>query len=395
MRTPKSVHLQKGFSLIEIMVGLAIGMATVIIMMQMLSNAEASKRISAGGNDAQTNATMALYSLERDIRASGYGMNSLSIVGCNLSFTPINETGPATVQIAPTAINPPNPNNPNNPLLPLGDAHTDTLLLMYGNGDGSSEGDPLVAISSSGVYQTSTPTFYQAGNVLIAQNAVRPSPTCTLGVDSVTALSGSSINVNPGVSGLPVGSLIFNLGNAPVIHAYAIRNGNLTMCDYTAYDCSKSSHASDPAVWVQVASNVVALRAEYGHDNTNLAAAPPTMTGVVGTYDQTTPGSPSDTSGLPVYCSWARAMSVRVAVVARSNSYDKSTTPSPTQNTPTWSGSTVSTTVPTNPAAVTFDLSGNASWQQFRYKTLETTVPLRNAIWQGGQTTYQGGASGC
>ncbi|PHN95865.1 pilus assembly protein PilW, partial [Tenacibaculum discolor] len=54
---------QYGFSMVEIMVGLAIGLATVVIMLQMLKNADASKRISAGGNDAQMNGTLALYTL--------------------------------------------------------------------------------------------------------------------------------------------------------------------------------------------------------------------------------------------------------------------------------------------------------------------------------------------
>jgi len=395
MRTPTPLHRQTGFSLIEIMVGLVIGMATVVIMLQMLSNAEASKRITAGGNDAQTNSTMALYTLERDIRASGYGISSFSILGCNLSYTPSSESSPVTIPMATTTIYPSDA-TPASTIVPPGDAHTDTLLIMYGTADGSSEGDPLITTSSPGNYQVATPSAITLGNnyigtYLVSQTAVRPSP-CSLTIDTVTAVSGSMVSVTPGVSGLPVGSIIFNLGNKPVIHAYAIRNGTLTMCDYMVNNCGNGAYTADSTVWVPVASNIVGLHAQYGHDNSNVGS---TMTGVVGTYDQITPGSPADKSGQPIYCSLARTMSVRLAVVARSNTYDKN---APLANTPTWSGSTVvsnSSSPPTNPTAVTFDLSGgNANWQQYRYKTLETTVPLRNAIWQGGQTTYQGG-SGC
>ena len=375
-----------GFSLIEVMVALAIGMATVVIMMQMLSNSEASKRTSGGGSDAQMNGTLALFNLERDIQASGYGINSFNVMGCNVTYTTSTDSTSVTIPLAPTTINPPTAT------VPAGDANTDTLLVVYGNGGGSGEGDPLISNSTAGSYPVSTTSSFNVGDVVMAQAAVRPTP-CTLTTDTVTNVpaSGANISVNPGVSGLAVGSIIFNLGNAPVAHAYAVRNGNLTMCDYSAYNCGNASYANpvNSTVWVPIANNIVALRAQYGRDNNNLSS---TMTGVVSTYNQITPASAADTSGLSPFCSWARTLSVRMAIVARSSAYDKT---SPTASTPSWTGSTANTsTAPTNPTAVTFNLSSVSDWQNYRYKTLETTVPLRNSIWQGGQATYQGG-SGC
>ncbi|HEX5355653.1 MAG TPA: PilW family protein [Aquabacterium sp.] len=377
---------QKGFSLVEVMVALAIGMATVVIMLQMLSNSEASKRTAGGGNDAQMNGTLALFNLERDIQASGYGINSFNVVGCSVTYTTSADSTSVTIPLAPTTINPPTAQ------VPAGDANTDTLLVVYGNGSGSAEGDPLISNSTAGSYPVSTTSSFNVGDIVMAQASVRPTP-CTLTTDVVTNVptSGSNISVQPGVSGLGVGAIIYNLGNAPVAHAYAVRNGNLTMCDYSAYNCGNAAYANpvNSTVWVPIANNIVALRAQYGRDNNNLAS---TMTGVVSTYNQITPASTADTSGLSPFCSWARTLSVRMAVVARSAAYDKT---SPTGTAPTWTGATVSTaTSPTNPSAVSFDLSGDANWQNYRYKTLETTVPLRNSIWQGGQASYQGG-TGC
>jgi type IV pilus assembly protein PilW len=377
---------QRGFSLIEIMVALAIGMATVVIMMQMLSNSEASKRTSGGGNDAQMNGTLALFNMERDIQASGYGINSFNVLGCNVTFTTSADSTSVTIPLAPTTINPPTNK------VPAGDANTDTLLVVYGNGSGSGEGDPLISNSTAGSYPVSTTSSFAVGDVVMAQTSVRPTP-CTLTTDVVTNVpsSGSNVSVQPGVSGLSVGSIIYNLGSAPVAHAYAVRNGNLTMCNYSAYNCGNAGYANpvNSTVWVPIANNIVALRAQYGRDNNNLAS---TMTGVVSTYNQTTPASTADTSGLSPFCSWARTLSVRMAVVARSAAYDKT---GPTGTAPAWTGATVNTALsPTNPTSVSFDLSGDANWQHYRYKTLETTVPLRNSIWQGGQASYQGG-SGC
>ncbi len=384
MHAPALRRPQSGFSLIEVMVGLAIGMATVVIMMQMLANSEASKRTTSGGNDAQMNGTIALYTLERDIRASGYGINAFNILGCTVRFMTSVDGATVNIPLAPSTINPPNA------LVPPGDANTDTLLVVYGNADGSSEGDPLISNSSAGTYQVSTGSAFAVGNIVIAQTASRPTP-CVLTSDVVVNITGSTLSVNPGVAGLPSQSIIYNLGSAPVAHAFAVRNGTLTMCDYTAYNCGRASYTNpvNPDVWVPIAGNIVSLRAQYGRDISNPTS---TMTGVVGTYDQITPASAADTSGFSPFCSWARTLSMRLAVVARSGAFDKS---APTTAAPTWSGATADTAnAPTNPTALPFDLSADTSWRNFRYKALETTVPLRNSIWQGGQPAYQGG-SGC
>ncbi|MCJ0765187.1 PilW family protein [Variovorax terrae] len=379
-------HRARGFSLIEIMVGLVIGMLAVVIIMQIFASSEASKRTTTGGDDAQINGTIALYGLERDIRASGYGLSTYNLLGCSLSYTPSGESAAVTLSaIAPTTI------NPATSLVPAGDASTDTLLVMYGNSNSPSEGDVMIAASTAGIYQVSVPAppAFNAGDYVIAQVATRPSP-CNLTRDKIASITGSSLAVSPGTAGMAINSIVYNLGPAPVVRAYAVRNGNLTVCDYMVYNCGSTSYTGtlNSAVWVPIASNIVSLRAQYGRD----ASTGATMLGAVSTYDQITPGSAADTSGLSVFCSWARALAVRVAVVARSAQYDKAM---PTAAAPLWDGSTVNATSPTNPTAVTIDLTGNTSWQYYRYKPLQTTIPLRNSIWQGSQPSYQGGAGGC
>jgi type IV pilus assembly protein PilW len=49
-----------GFSLIEILVGLLIGMLSVIVIMQVFGVFEGNKRTTTGGDDAQINGTVAL-----------------------------------------------------------------------------------------------------------------------------------------------------------------------------------------------------------------------------------------------------------------------------------------------------------------------------------------------
>src|SRR5512143_3307193 len=65
---------QAGFTLVEIMVGLAIGMLASVIIMQVLSVFESQKRTTTGSADAQTNGNIALYDIQRDLQLAGYAL---------------------------------------------------------------------------------------------------------------------------------------------------------------------------------------------------------------------------------------------------------------------------------------------------------------------------------
>lgn len=375
----------RGFSLIEIMVGLVIGMLAVIIIMQMFATSEANKRITTGGGDAQINGTIALYGMERDIRAAGYGVSAFNLLGCSLTYTTTND-GAVTLNgsgLGPVTI------NPATGLIPAGDPNTDTLLVMYGSSNSPSEGDTTIAAAlGTGSYKVTTPSSFTTNDYIIAEALTRPVP-CALTRDKITSVKAATFTLNaaPGTTVLPTNSVVYNLGQTFTVRAYAVRNGNLTVCDYNAYNCGKAAYAAplNSAVWVPIASNIVSLRAQYGRDTSGIASS--TMSGIVDTYDQTTPFSAADTSGLSAYCSWARALAVRLVLVARSTQYDKA---APTTSAPTWAGSTVNATAaagnPANPTALSINLSNNSSWQNYRYKTLQTAVPLRNIVWQGSQS---------
>ena len=212
-------------------------------------------------------------------------------------------------------------------------------------------------------------------------------------LSKVTQITGASLTVSSGVASFPVGSVVFNLGRAPVIRAFAIRNGLLTMCDYTAKNCGASSYATtpDPDVWVPVASNIVSLRAQYGRDT----SAASSMTGIVSQWDQTNPlletATGASTASPPIHCARARIVALRMALVGRSAAYDKKLEADGGLGNPIWSGTTAVTSgSPLNPTALTIDLSqtdgSTNGWKGYRYKTQETTIPLRNMLWRGGES---------
>lgn len=347
----------KGFTLVEVMVAMVIGMLGLIIMMQVFSEAERQRRATTGTGDAQSNGAMALYALQRDIRQGGYGFNALNALGCPLTLpAPASRT---LTQLAPVVINPPTTD------VPAGDANSDTLLISFGNGDGSPEGDMITAVSGS---QVAVRTI---ANARVGQwvAAAPPSPTngCALTLAPVTAITAPNITVSG--SGATDGGTLFNFGTTPRILAYAVRAGNLTFCDYWTANCAAACTATDGSCnpnWIPIANNIVSLRAQYGRDTSS------PMDGI-DTWDQTTPAQPSPANQEVFACLWARASALRIAVVARNSQLERDVI---TAVAPTWAGS--------GGAAV--DLSARTNWQNYRYRLFETVIPLRNLPWMASCT---------
>ena len=342
---PIAIEYKKGFTLVEVMVAMVIGMIGIIIMMQVFAAAEGQKRSTTGTGDAQSNGAMALYTLQRDIRQAGYGFNAVNALGCPLTRPAFGAVAVHTVsQLATAMINPPTTD------VPAGDANTDTLLITYGSSEGSPEGDAitLVAGTQLGVL---TPTNFRTDHRVIAAPA-EATDGCALTMATVGAVTPPNITVAS--SGAADGDTLFNLGS-PKILAYAVRSGNLTVCDYMLSDCTSAAN------YISIASNIVSLRAQYGRDTTA------TADGIIDTWDQTTPPL-STPSQATLACLWARTSAVRIAVVARNSQVEKDVI---TASAPNWEGS----------ADAAIDLTGRANWQNYRYKLFETVVPLRNLPW--------------
>jgi len=378
-----STSPQRGFSLIEIMIGLVIGMLSILTVLQLYLKGDIQSRVTTHGNDAQVSATMATHELGRSIRQAGYGLNAFRLLGCSLTYTTLTDKASVTLTaLAPITV------NPASSMVPKGDANTDTLLVVSGNANVTSEGDPLTATpTASGTgtaFTATTHGYFGAGDWVVPAPLTRGT-SCALYMGTVTSVDDGvqlSTSANSASTSVGADAVLYNLGSAPSILAWAVRNGQLTVCDYLRYQCGLSSYTSNQTVWVPVVSRIVSLRAQYALDTSGISGSTSRMTGVADTYDQLTPGSSNDTSSIALACRWARVIGARFAVVGRSQHTDTSYA----ATNPTWSGS----------SGAAIDLAtSNTGWQRFRYRLLETTMPLRNIIWQGSQTTYQGGDSGC
>ena len=353
----------RGFSLVEVMLGILLGMFSVIAVLKVFSQSDTTQRIGNATGEAQVNAAMALDLLSRDIRQAGQSLNSLNLLGCSLSIG----TTTQTFVVAPVVIN-------DTTRVPAGDAHTDTLLVMSGDYAGSPEGD-AVSASGTGSVTVSTASAFAAGDALVL-GPVSPSAQtgteCTLNLQQVSSLSGNTASLTAVGSGASSdSSAAYNLGAGFSIHAYAVRHGNLTMCDYLAHDCSTGT--GNTSIWVPVASQIVSLRAEYGHAGagTDLDAR------VLSDYDQTTPTGSSSTTASYLYCQWAHVTALRMAVVGRGTAMQREVDGvTATTSAPDWDGS----------ADAAIDLSGLSDWQDYRYRVMQAAIPLRNMLWLGASS---------
>lgn len=348
---------QQGFSLIEILVGLVIGLLGMLIMMQVFTVTESGKRSTSGGDDAQTGGAIALYSLQRDIRQAGYGITNIRIIGCSVLLP----NGRTLTAMAPVTIN--------HASIPPGDASTDTLLVVSGSGNGAQEGDGITAQPSGTyprTYSVQTITAFRAGDMVIAQTPnLGPVTPCNLTMEAITTITGGTNNVNvaTGVASTANG-YIYNMGQTPHMVAYAVRNTVLTSCDLWVADCSATSNVNNPAIWTPIASNIVSLRAVYGKDTTT------PMDATIDAYDQTTPTTA---------CGFSKVFSTRIVLVARNATFDKAEL---TTTAPTWMES----------GTAAISLEDNDEWTHYRYKVFQTEVPIRNVISTGVVPSVGGGA---
>ena len=374
---------EDGFSLIEIMVALAIGMLGVLVMLQMFALSEERNRTASSGGDAQSNGILTFDRLQSDIVRAGYGMNSVGLFNCKATWQVASGSylGNA-IRLAPVTINPVGATGA--AIIPVGDPNTDTLLVMYGNADGEPEGNKAETAASP-TYTVQMPSSFTVGDRVIA---VPAACAADLIVDRISAVGTTSVTVAAGATG----TSLFNLGrgpnglpsasgpNGPTVLAYAIRSGNLTVCDYVKNDCSIAANTGNASVWEQLASNVASLRAQYGRDTTA------TMDGVVDVYDQSTPATA---------CGWARVSAIRLALVTRSAQFEKTggTSTAPiyvTTAAPTWAGSTIDNPTGSSVAAIDLtkkpDGTSNPDWKNYRYKLFQTVMPIRNVAWMGVPT---------
>lgn len=363
----RSKGLHRGFSLVELMVGMFVGLLGIITIYQVFATFEGYKRTTTSGGDAEQAGSVALFLLERNLRMSGYGINQPTLLGCTVNAYNGNLAAPGTFTflLLPLIVSPGAGNAP------------DSITVAYGNSAYVAAPTSLTQnmASPTSTFQVANRFGMQTGDLVIAAESGKP---CSLA--EVTALPNglgltSNVNHANGVyvnaSGTSTQStynaaaglgtsyttngVLYDIGPAPVVSTFSIVNGQLT----------SSTNLGGSTGNLVMADGIVQMKAQYGMDDglnngTVSHASYVANDGVVDRYVNSAPAL------------WTQVLSVRLGIVARSALMEKAD--------PTTGVCNITTAAPTWSGGI-LDVSADPNWKCYRYKVFETTVPLRNMLW--------------
>jgi type IV pilus assembly protein PilW len=380
----------RGFSLVELLVAVAVGMLALAFATRLVAGAETSKQGSLGGSDAMQNGMMAMFSMSNDAAQAGWGLNDPLVTGCDTVFR--DSQGYALPAVARGAVS----------VTPLAAAVIEDggsapdRISFFGGTSMSGTGSMRVTANTSGpnLSVDRVPFGFARGDAIVIAPETAGATRCALAVLTddpaalapppaaqvlVAAAGGRYNDNNFGVDFRGNQSRLFNLGPAArlAFHTWSVQGGFLRL---RATDLAGSETRGS-----QVADNIVSIKAQYGLDMRVGAAFLPERGMVVSRWSSGMPDADSDgvAGGAGDY---QRIAALRVAVVARSRAPER---PRPGQSCAATTAQPVvfagESLEGVDPVPVTLDVAvagDTVNWQCYRYRVFETIIPLRNSGWR-------------
>jgi len=388
MKTAMTQRRMGGFSMVELMVSVVVGMIAVMFATRLLATSEQEKSASLGGSDTMQNGMLAMFSLNYDAAQAGWGLNDVLVNGCNAMMKDSNgyelqkikidgvESTPLT---AVTIVN--------------NGERSDVISLNTGAGMAGVGNVTLADIYNGGTdvrVTTRSPYGFNEGDVLVVVNEPAGG-NCSVaqlaGVDedviSIAAGNGMRFNSDAGLEGgiynQTSKARVFNLGpaNKFALHTWSVDKGVLRLR-------ASNLAGSEGAGGSTVIDNVVAIKAQYGFDTRNNfdpQASSQVSEWSADMVDADNSGTTGDAGD------YQRVVALRLAVIARS--------PVPEKPDPTTKKCTATTkdikvfetaspaTVAAVPVTVKLDISGDTvDWTCYRYRAFENVVQIRNNSWR-------------
>ncbi|RFP19033.1 MULTISPECIES: PilW family protein [unclassified Duganella] len=384
-----------GFSLVELMVSVVIGLLALLFATRLIVSGEQNKDAAVGGSDSMQNGMLALFSLSSDATEAGWGLNDPMVAGCDTVFSDANGYALPTAQrgganFTPLAA----------AVIQSNGANPDVISFNSGTSQAGAGSVKLFAdytVGNTITVDSKNPYAFSNGDVLVIAPLTPGSGKCTLfqlsgfGVapnSTILVASGGAYRFNP-LAGLATPykqnlAYIYNLGSPTQLHfhTWSVANGVLLL--------RATELAGAELAGVSVTDNVVSIKAQYGFDARPPGPNPydpnPGADGMqITTWSSTMIDADSDgIVGSPG--DFQRVAAVRIAVVARSKNTEKPNSSgvcSATTVRPTVFASTAPAGVAAVPVQVNVAVAGDSvSWQCYRYRVFETIVPIRNAQWR-------------
>jgi type IV pilus assembly protein PilW len=380
-----SIARAGGFSLVELMVSVVIGLLAVLFATRIMTDSERNKDAALGGSDSMQNGMLAMFQISSDAEQAGFGLNDPLITGCNTMFADSQgyelapaKRGAATIRPLAAAVIEPGGTGPDRLTLYAGGAPggTSTMRVIKNYIGGTSvevDRDPWGYFTLGDVIVVA-PENIGADCALAQISKVPDKPELAFGTTSQRFNRGAL-----GANYTGNTTRLFNLGSGArlAFHTWSVEDGYLRLRATDMANAAKTAQA--------VTGNIVSLKAQYGFDRrlgaafalekgTAISAWSSTMIDADG--DGVT-GSPGD---------YGRIVALRIAVVARSKNPER-----PAAN-GTCSATTTAPTLfaraqPSEATAQKVDIdlavtNDPIDWKCYRYRVFDTIVPLRNAGWR-------------
>jgi len=342
---------QRGFNLIEVMIGLTIGLIALLAVAQVFATFNQQRNTATQTMEAQSNGALALYLIERDLAMSGYGlMNLQDCANIQWYWNPPGCTGGGCGVQSPLSTRP--------LLITDGGAASDQIEINYAQSTSAVPGSLLTQDQAAATeeYHLASTAGYATGDMVVVNvgGSCTMSQTTDANYEDLTLFHATTSEYNPAVAP-PAGAtggwdiaakddLLVNLGTY-VSKRYRVSSNTLQMAIFP-----------ETGTYSTVVEGILLLKMEYGMDTNN--------DDIIDTWAD---GTTAITSA-----NVTQVMALRVGIVARSPLQEKDAVDAPA----------VLTVLPDQADTVANEeLTWAVPDTHYRYKAYYTLIPLRNVIW--------------
>jgi type IV pilus assembly protein PilW len=379
----RAPHRHRGAGIIETMVGILIGLLVVLVVYQVFASAQGYKRLTTAEADAQVIGLFTQFALGREITNAGSGI----AIGFD-DFGPCSAPLATSWQLKPIPILITdgggaslsdsfvvfygNPIHVQNPVVFLGPPMTTPNPFLVQSPNGFKQGDWILAGDPG-------------GNCWLAQINAPPTPDALYG-----GQGGIDITYTP----VPAAPLTFSQ-SAKMINLGQDNNGQIDRVLHSV-DPAKQQLSSQvvnpvqgfvPPLPIPIAQNIVLMKAQYGIDANGIKivnfwtpAVPPAQNPANTTaidYSVGVIGSNATTA-----TTIRTIKAVRIGIVVRSDEPDPKDPGLVTQPAQYLFNCSVNTDAGCQGRIKVDNVAnGGVLANGYRYRLYETTIPLRNAIW--------------
>ncbi len=346
---------QRGFSIVEVMVGVVIALIAVLVIYQVFATSEQLKRNTTGASEAQQTGLISTFMLGIEIGNAG---NAIATAATELATCPNTADMATTMRPIPIAIT-----------AGATDDTPDSFVVNYSATNSRVTPAPFLANAAAGAdYQVESVTGFRPGDMIVAISmggqCVQSTVTAVTPDAAPNPLGRATIahtGATPAGVAFDDAAVLFNMGPADRAQRvrYDVAGGTLRSANL--FDAVPTPNP--------IASNIVNFKIQYGIDN-NSDGRLDTWVPATGTW------APAVLMAAPIAVINS-IKAVRIGIIVQSEQFDRDVGDFD------WVLFNCEDPIAANcPGRLAGTIAASTSPAgNWRYRIYETVVPLRNHLW--------------